>query len=103
MGTNTSGLLSCQRHGAEDGNQDQDGCDFKGKKQIAEEDTAEIGGCDQGAAAQLRIAQRHANGEEDVGEQAKQCSDAWKTDEISGLTAAGALLFAGIQQHDDEG
>jgi len=49
------------------------------------------------------VAQRRANGEEDVGEQAEQCSDAGKADEVRGLTAAGALLFAGIQQHDDEG
>ena len=89
-----SGLLSRQRDGAEDGNQDQDRGDFEGKQQIAEEDAAEIGGGDQGAAAEARIAERRAHGEKDEGEQAEQCGDAGKADEIGGAAAVRALFFA---------
>src|SRR4051794_546200 len=104
MGTNISGLLlSRQGHGAEDGNQDQDRSDFEGQQQVTEEDAAEVGGSDQGAATELRVAEWGANGEEDVGEQAEQRSDAGETDDVGGTAAARALLFTGIEQHDDEG
>ena len=37
-------LLSCERYSAEDGDEDEDGGDFKGQQQVAEEDAAEIAG-----------------------------------------------------------
>src|SRR3984957_19924668 len=102
MGTNMSGLLSRQRNSAEDSDQDQDRGDLKGQQQIAEENTAEICGRDQGAAAELCVAKRRADRKKDKGEQAKQRSDAGKADQISGAAAACALLFTRVEQHDDK-
>src|ERR1700760_918754 len=103
MGTTMSGLLSRQRDSAEDGNQDQDRGDFKRKEQIAKEDTAEVSGRDQRAAAELRVAKRRADGEKDEGEKSKQRGDARETDQICGAAATRALLFTCIEQHDDKG
>src|SRR6201987_6189847 len=103
MGTNISGVLSRQRHGAEDGDEDEDRGDFEGQQQVAKKNTAEIGGSDQSPAAELRIAEWGTNGEKDVCQDPEQRGDARKTDEIGGATASGALFFARVQQHDDEG
>src|SRR5580700_2476983 len=98
-----SGLLSRQRDSAEDSNQDEDGGDLKGQQQIAEENTAEIGGGDQGATAELCVTKRRTDGKKDKGEQTKQGGDAGKANQIGSAAAARALLLTRVEQHDHEG
>src|SRR5260370_28723191 len=98
-------LLSREHDGSEDGDEDQDGSNFEGEQKLGEEEGTDLGdvaGDVVEIAADVGGAEGIALGEEDEAEQAEDGCGAGETNDVGGSAAGGSLLFAGIQQHDDE-
>ncbi len=98
-------LLSREHDGSEDGDEDEDAGDFKGKQKIAEEDLADLGDVVDGVGeviGEVRRAEGPAIAQEDEAEQAEDRCCSGHAGHVGRPTAVGSLFFACVKQHDDE-
>src|SRR6185312_9004561 len=91
-----------QDHRSHNGNKNQDGCDFKGQQEVAEQQpgnvvrSAKIGRADAHAAELLAVA------DHDPAHQAAERDHARNTQQECDLAAGRVFFRAGIQKHDDK-
>ena len=95
-------LLSCERYSAEDGDEDEDGGDFKGQQQVAEEDAAEIAGGGEVFAEASRAEARFLR-QENVGEEAEESGGPGESCDVGEFATVSTLFPARVEEHDDKG